>query len=999
MKVKDLMIRIGADPDNLRRGLGNAKKEVQRFSKDITGHMDRAANSIRDLGAVLATAFAFNSLKEVGLNIINLAKEAESSEATFKQVFGGMTEEARKFSEALSKTLQVNAYNMRKSMSTVNAIVKGMGLADNTALDMSKGIAQMTYDLAAFRDLSIEEAFYKLRSGLTGETEPLKEVGILVLENTIKEVAYRRGIAQTGKELTEQQKVLARYAAIQESLTRQGAVGQWIREQDQASAQAKIAKERYEQLAATVGQRLLPVYTKLLNIVNFALDRFSKLPDSVQGGVLWFGVAAVALVGLTFALGAVLAAIPFVVSGFSMLARAGKAAGVLVGRFGVVLRGVLTVASRFHPLLAIAATLVYMGSQSEWARRKVQALWDTLKGFLGVQTASASGASGQTDAVGDLTEGYQDYIDVIGGVEDGLKDAGKASEKFLASFDEVYSIPDKGGDGSGNTPPLPTLPAPPDNGGNTGGGSGTGESWIKKFLDEIKLLPKVIEMPKPMPPDGGAGAVATAWTTSVNQIVNTVSTLPERIRTGITSIPGIVTNLGTQVVQSFSNMWAAINGSTLTGTYGVTSAFNTMFSGMNSSAIAGTYSVTVAFSLMWAMINATNLSNSALLTSQWSLMNWGLVTATTLAVAAISTEWTALTNLLTADTTALATSVKNQWHGMLDYMQSQLNAYNPYLMFGWALLIQALEEIIPTNAAVSISWHEMLDFLQTDLNSYRPYLEYGLGLVVVALKGLVDSSLNTAAAWDRAWNWMLDTARTITSPILSYIDMVMSQWAAMAAMIGQPIQIPKIQMPKIELPDLSGVKSALSEASQAASSFLKDTSKNLDAFLDAGANALTLGLHNKLLKANEQSQRVENQSGAAGTAGQVFGGVVGVGKAAGAISKGSAKGKEMLEQLKQMLENLQSGRVVTGFSSGGIIGNDSIVRVGERGRREAIIPLESNAMQPFAAAIAQHMGDGGGVRDVIIQAGVVVADKRSVKEFARMIKAELINDDSRGLNR
>lgn len=68
--------------------------------------------------------------------------------------------------------------------------------------------------MASFYNLNTEEAFNKIRAGITGETEPLKALGILVDENTIKQVAYSTGIARTGSELTQQQKVMARYMAI-----------------------------------------------------------------------------------------------------------------------------------------------------------------------------------------------------------------------------------------------------------------------------------------------------------------------------------------------------------------------------------------------------------------------------------------------------------------------------------------------------------------------------------------------------------------------------------------------------------------------------------------------------------------------------------------------------------------------------------------------------------------------------------------------------------------
>lgn len=71
--------------------------------------------------------------------------------------------------------------------------------------------------MASFYNLKPEEAFNKLKSGISGEAEPLKALGILVNDNTIKTYAYTNGIAKQGKELAESQKVQARYGAIMEA--------------------------------------------------------------------------------------------------------------------------------------------------------------------------------------------------------------------------------------------------------------------------------------------------------------------------------------------------------------------------------------------------------------------------------------------------------------------------------------------------------------------------------------------------------------------------------------------------------------------------------------------------------------------------------------------------------------------------------------------------------------------------------------------------------------
>ena len=84
-----------------------------------------------------------------------------------------MAGEARKWSEETSKALGLNAYNVRKNVSTYNSMLTSMGLTSNESLKMSQGLTQLSYDMASFYNLQPEEAFDKLKAGIAGESEPL----------------------------------------------------------------------------------------------------------------------------------------------------------------------------------------------------------------------------------------------------------------------------------------------------------------------------------------------------------------------------------------------------------------------------------------------------------------------------------------------------------------------------------------------------------------------------------------------------------------------------------------------------------------------------------------------------------------------------------------------------------------------------------------------------------------------------------------------------------
>lgn len=83
------------------------------------------------------------------------------------------------------------------------------------------------------------------------------------------------------------------------------------------------------------------------------------------------------------------------------------------------------------------------------------------------------------------------------------------------------------------------------------------------------------------------------------------------------------------------------------------------------------------------------------------------------------------------------------------------------------------------------------------------------------------------------------------------------------------------------------------------------------------------------------------------------------------------------------------------FANGGIVGRDTLARIGEGNKREAVIPLENGgAMAPFADAVAERIASKDrstvsstsvGQAPIILQVGTLVADDRGITELKRRL--------------
>lgn len=284
MTVDELKILITANTRQLQQEINKANKNIAGLQKSA----DKSSKGFLSSFTALKRGIIALGIGKVIKDSITSGMNAIESDSLFETSLGGMADDVRAWSDDIAETLGLSATAIRKNTGVIYNMTTSMGVAQDNALKMSKGISVLTEDMASFYNLDSEEAFNKLRAGLTGETEPLKALGILVDENTIKQVAYQQGIAKTGSELTNQQKVLARYVAIlQQTGNAQGDLARTI---DSPANQLRILKNQVSNLGRAFGnlllpmlQAVLPYITAFTKVVTIALNTLSSLLARVFG--------------------------------------------------------------------------------------------------------------------------------------------------------------------------------------------------------------------------------------------------------------------------------------------------------------------------------------------------------------------------------------------------------------------------------------------------------------------------------------------------------------------------------------------------------------------------------------------------------------------------------------------------------------------------------------------------------------------------------------------
>ncbi len=339
--LSKLFVSIGANVDQFDRALGHVDRGMQNAAKSAAqstsalAKVEQRTNSLGRAFATLGGILATIGIVKMGKDMIGMAMDAVESENLFEVSMGGMAASARAWSEQLGESLKINDYALRKAMGTFNVMATSMGLPTNAAYELAKGVTQLSYDFASFYNLPIEEAFLKMQSGLAGESEPLRRLGIDISETTVKNWALTHGLIQQGEELSQAGKMWARYNVLLEQSS--AAQGDLARTIDSPANRLRAFKEQWDKLSISIGKVFLPVVSEALAWLNdIGMPAVEKGLGSLQ--LAWGQMGDEARNRVLLIAGLLIAG------------------GPLIGAVGIAIKGVAALANAFSILAVVAKT-------------------------------------------------------------------------------------------------------------------------------------------------------------------------------------------------------------------------------------------------------------------------------------------------------------------------------------------------------------------------------------------------------------------------------------------------------------------------------------------------------------------------------------------------------------------------------------------------------------------------------------------------------------------
>ena len=411
----------------------DAAKDVKKYSSslsDLKGKVLGGLGNAAKVGfstLVTAGAAAVGALGAAGVASVKLASDLTEVQNVVDVTFGKNADTINDWAKNAASAFGLSELQAKKFNGTMGAMLKSMGLSDDAVLDMSTSMTGLAGDFASFYNLPIEEAFQKIRSGISGETEPLKELGINMSVANLEAYALSQGIDKSYDSMTQAEQATLRYNYLMAASA--DAQGDFARTNDSLANQLRIAQLEVQNLGGAIGMSLLPMAQEMLDV---GIDMLGQLKQGFeQGGVEGLISAATNVVGQLLN-GFVTAAPNLIDAGVQILMMVLNGIATLIPTLPQQSQSIITALS--DGIFTLLPTLIVLGTQI---------LFSLIQGFVSALPGMVESGTNAVLTLGDtiannlpqiLESGTQLLLSLIQGI------ASSMPRLTLMGFELIFKL-------------------------------------------------------------------------------------------------------------------------------------------------------------------------------------------------------------------------------------------------------------------------------------------------------------------------------------------------------------------------------------------------------------------------------------------------------------------------------------------------------------------------------------------------------------------------------
>ena len=427
--------------DDTSESFQNAEKSAASFGDVLKANVlgQAIVDGIKKIGRLI---------KENITDALNLASDLQEVENVVDKTFGDSSDIVDAFAKSAASAFGVGELQAKQFTGTIGAMFKSMGLGDQDVLNMSQGITQLAGDMASFYNLDPEEAFEKLRSGISGETEPLKQLGINMSVANLEAYALSEGITKAYKDMDQAEQATLRYNYIMSATA--DAQGDFAATSGSFANQQRILQLNIDNLKSSIGEGLLPVVTEMISGFNEWIQTIdlSSVTESISQFFAWiqenkdYLISWIAAIGAGFVAWNVASMITGVVGALQSFKTASEGASIAQKALNLVMSGNLF-GVIVTAIAGVVAAIVVLWNTNEDFRNAVIAIWDNIKQAIGGFVGGIVSFFTETvpGGINKLTEAFENVKNGIKNKVSGIKES--VIKGITEAINWIKSLPEQ----------------------------------------------------------------------------------------------------------------------------------------------------------------------------------------------------------------------------------------------------------------------------------------------------------------------------------------------------------------------------------------------------------------------------------------------------------------------------------------------------------------------------------------------------------------------------
>lgn len=293
MTLEELEVVVTANAQKYEEQVKRIEGKTEVMSNRVSNSVSRVERRVSQLGNKLVKILSLAAITKFTKDCLDAGSDLAEVQNVVDVTFGNMSDKVNEFAKNAWQTVGLSETMAKKYMGNFGAMSKSMGFTVGQAEEMAETLTNLSGDVASFYNITQDEAYTKLKSVFTGETESLKELGVVMTQENLNAYALANGFGKTTDAMNQQEKTALRLAYVTSTLN--AANGDFARTSNSWANQVRLLSLQFQSLKASIGQGLIAVLTPVIRVINTIMSKLvqmgntfnsvlSSLGFSVSGG-------------------------------------------------------------------------------------------------------------------------------------------------------------------------------------------------------------------------------------------------------------------------------------------------------------------------------------------------------------------------------------------------------------------------------------------------------------------------------------------------------------------------------------------------------------------------------------------------------------------------------------------------------------------------------------------------------------------------------------------